>query len=258
MREGLVVQGEVVNALILRELRTRYGDSELSYLWAFLDSAMMIAFMWLMRFGMRNSHPPPGMDMMGFLATGVLGYHMVVDTMGRAASGIKGNAGLIVYPQIKILDLVIARAGLEMLTLITVFTTMMLINGIALRNFHIDDFLQMSMGLGLAAWLGTSLGLFFSCVEVVWETAATVRTLIMRPMIMVSGVFFTASELPVNLRHYLVWNPILHVIEIVRSGWFGAYESTLARPSYVIAWCVLISAIGLMAERFVRDRLGDG
>jgi len=36
---GLVVQGEVIHALILRETRTRFGAYQLGYLWALLTWA---------------------------------------------------------------------------------------------------------------------------------------------------------------------------------------------------------------------------
>ena len=97
---GLVVQWEVLSSLVVRETRTRYGNSRLGYFWALFMPILGIGFFWGMMF-LGRSRPPAGMDPVSFLTTGFLGYHVVVDALDQGSNGLSGNtvnpeAGLLV------------------------------------------------------------------------------------------------------------------------------------------------------------------
>jgi len=44
-----------------------------------------------------------------------------------------------------------------------------------------------------------------------------------RPLFFTSGIFFTAEMIPSEIRQYLLYNPLLHMIEIVRSAFFDYF-----------------------------------
>jgi len=251
---GLVVQWEVLSSLVVRETRTRYGQAKLGYVWALVQAMLGIGF-FLAMFALGRSNPPSGMDPVAFLATGFLGFELVTHPMDQAANSVSANAALLVYPQVRPLDLVIARVCLEAITVSVVFTIIMTANAVYLGHVHIDDLFLVLEGFLLGAWLGGSIGLCFAGIRVAWPTFDRIRPILLRPLIFVSGVFFTANGLPQALRDILVWNPVLHAVEMIRSGWFSAYESSVADPTYVITWCLAASALGLMLERTVRSRV---
>lgn len=251
---GLVVQWEVLSSLVVRETRTRYGHAKLGYFWALAQTMLGIGFFVAM-FAFGRTPPPPGMDLIAFIATGFLGYEVVVHPIDQASGALSGNAALLVYPQIRPLDLVIARVCLEAITTSVVFAILMSANSVILGRLHIDNLFLVLQGFLLGTWLGGSIGLCFSAVRVAWPTFDRVRSVIMRPLMFVSGVFFTASGLPVAVRDILIWNPVLHAVEMIRSGWFGSYESDVADPTYVLVWCIAATSLGLMLERSVRSRI---
>lgn len=252
---GLVVQWEVLSSLVVRETRTRYGNSRLGYFWALFMPIIGIGFFWGMMF-LGRSRPPAGMDPVSFLTTGFLGYHVVADALDQASNGLSGNAALLVYPQVRPLDMVISRVCLEAITTSVVFAIIMTLNAAFLiDHLHIDDFFEVLQGFLLGTWLGGALGLCFATAKVVWPSIDRVKSVMMRPLLFVSGVFFTADGLPVALRDILVWNPILHAVEMIRSGWFGSYESTVSSTNYLLAWCIAATALGLMLEQSVRSRI---
>src|SRR5690348_850975 len=81
---GLVIQSEVVFAVILRETRTRFGANKLGYLWALLEPSIMIGtFYTFYRIIGRAS--PPGMDLFSFIATGVVPYTLFTNSVVRVA-----------------------------------------------------------------------------------------------------------------------------------------------------------------------------
>ena len=69
LQHGLIVQGRVLGALMLREIHTINGNSKLGYLWVLIQSVFSIAVFWALRVYM-NAHAPQGMSMALFLAVG--------------------------------------------------------------------------------------------------------------------------------------------------------------------------------------------
>ncbi len=77
----------------------------------------------------------------------------------------------------------------------------------------------------------------------------------MRPMFFISGLFFTANELPAQVREILLWNPVLHAVEMVRDGWFNTYHAHYLNVSYLMLWIIGFAYAGLVLERLARRRL---
>lgn len=52
----------------------------------------------------------------------------------------------------------------------------------------------------------------------------------------------------------LLWNPILHVIELMRAAYFPGVDIYRVSYSYVGWWILGSAFIGLLCERMFRDR----
>jgi capsular polysaccharide transport system permease protein len=85
-----------------------------------------------------------------------------------------------------------------------------------------------------------------------------VWSIAMRPMFLISGVFFTYQSVPLPWREILWWNPLIHVTGLVRRGLYPGYDAAYASPIYVMALglgVALLAGVGLM--RWHRDILSD-
>lgn len=251
---GLQTQITVIHALVLRETRTRFGENQLGYVWAFFEPiAVIVTFYVALSYsGMTGA---PGMDLVTFLATGLLSYELIFSTSERVAESIHGNRALLYYPQVHRLDLVFARALLEGSTLVAVFVVIMLADMLYTDRFVIDDPLGVLLGLFAASLLGTGLGMVFCMLGVVTTFVDRIRGTLLRPLFWLSGVFYTAAELPVGLRRAALYNPILNIIELVRGSWSSAYEATDASVPYVAAWILGLFTLGLLLEQLVRRKV---
>lgn len=252
---GLSGQLEVLNALILREIKTRFGDHQLGYLWALIEPSLWIGtFVGIFYLFGRSS--PSGMDPVSFIATGLIPYMAFRNTTSKAVNAIDANKGLLFYPQVQPLDLVLARAVLEFVTLIMVFCVIIFAASMWRGTLpHVADWVQLVFGFVAASALGTSLGLVLSGLSVFTPTIERLHGAILRPMFWFSGVFFTANGLPLAARELMLYNPVLHVIEFVRSGWFVEYRSQYASMGYATTWIVGLTFLGLVIERAARRRL---
>ena len=63
-----------------------------------------------------------------------------------------------------------------------------------------------------------------------------------RPLFILSCVLFLFEDVPVELREYLWWNPVTHVIGLMRGAFYATYDAQFASLTYV--W--MISTVCLM------------
>lgn len=254
MIPGLRTQAKVIVAVLLRETRTRFGAYQLGYLWAFAEPLIWVAMFGGLRF-LAGREAPAGMDTVSFITTGVVPYMLFQRTASRAVKAIESNKGLLFYPLVRPLDLIIARSMLEIATLLVVFVVLLGANGFWRESFAIDSAFQTWCGLMLAGALGASLGLVLCSLSAFSQTVERLHGPLMRPLFWTSGLFFTANDLPSALREVFLFNPALHVVEIVRDGWFASYTARYASANYVIAWILGLTFLGLSLERPARRRL---
>jgi tetratricopeptide (TPR) repeat protein len=114
--ETLRTQGRVIHALIIRETRTRFGDSKLGYGWALLEPIAHILMLSLVFAVMMRGRPPIGDEFFIFYYTGIIPYHVFVHTSSSMTYAIASNGSLLQLPLVGTFDVLMARAVLELLT----------------------------------------------------------------------------------------------------------------------------------------------
>jgi len=251
---GLLTQLQVVYALLLRETKTRFGLSHLGYIWALVPSAAWI-LMFAGLYEVFGRMAPPGTSMVAFLTTGIVPFSAFRETATRCMSAIDANKGLLFYPQVRPLDLVVARAVLEGATHLLLLA--LFLGGLALVEGppRIDSLLQTLIGLGLAIGLGASLGLLCCALSVYTPVVERIFSTVMRIIFWTSALFHPVESLPTVGRDVLLLNPVAHAIETVRDGWFPGYDARHSDVWYPIVWILVLSFFGLSVERMARRRL---
>lgn len=250
---GLAQQLEVVHAIVLREIRTRFGAQKLGYLWALLEPTIVIlTFYWLFRITGRRH--PEGMDLFSFIATGVVPYTLFSSSVSRVGEAINGNKSLLYYPQVRPLDLVMARSALEAATFAAVF--LLILGGRALyaQELDIESPLHVIGGMAMASLLGTGVGMIFCALGQIAPSVERARGPMMRPLFWMSGIFFTVGMLPEAVRAAMLVNPVLHATEMVRDGWFHSYTGHQS-ATYGFTWILALLFTGLILERAVRRKI---
>lgn len=255
LSKALRIQIRVIHALILREIRTRFGEQKLGYLWAVLEPLGFVgALATLLSVGGR--HSPGGMPAVLFITTGIVPFFLFRDAMNVTLLGIKSNRALLTFPQVTPLDIIIARVLLEIATSIVVFVVLLFIwHSIGLE-------IQMERPFDVFAWLivmgllGAGVGAFFGALSPLFPSVdRLVPVLLSRPLFWMSGVFFTADHLPSNFRSLALFNPLMHVLEEIRSAFFMQFESPYVNPEYVLYSTLTALALGFLALRGLRRRI---
>src|SRR5690606_27674889 len=120
---------------------------------------------------------------------------------------------------------------------------------------RVADWLTFCLAFAGAGALGLSLGLVVASLAVFWPAIDRLHGPILRSLIWVSGIFFTSIGLPSMASERLLLNPVLHMAQFVRTGWFVEYRTEHASAAYVLFWLVGLLFFGMALERVARRRL---
>lgn len=249
-RSPLIVFLRVIYAIIMREVRTRFGKSNLGYLRALLEPAVFIAGFVVIWLAIGRASPVAVPVELFFLCS-LFPYNAFMRTWDYTSSAITANTGLLMFPVVRPLDFFIARTVLEGASQILVFVILaIVIQGLFCEPRHLPDNLLGVLGASMAAiLLGASAGLVIGCLTMEFPSISVVMQLVRRLLFFTSGVFFMADSLPVIIKDYLYWNPVLHVTEWFRSAYFSESSSDFLDLQYLWGCIVVLMLAGLMLER---------
>jgi capsular polysaccharide transport system permease protein len=255
LQKALMVQARVIKALILRETKTRFGDHKLGYLWALLEPLLFVTI-FVGMYGLMGRGSISGMPMAQFMLTGVTPFFLFIKTMQQTLNAIDSNRGLLTFPQVTIFDLILARAILEIATMSAVFFLLILVYEAAGLRIKVQDPLKVMAVLGLLGMTGLGFGAVFAMLKPLFPSVRQIVDAVMgRPLFLSSGVFFTAEMMPASARELLLYNPILHMIEMLRSAFFVEFTSRYADPAYAIAFAAIVLCLGLLIQRALNVRV---
>ena len=246
-----------IGALILREMQTTYGRTAGGYVWAILEPAGGITILTIViSIGLNIKAPSLGSSFALFYATGLVPFTMMVSMMGRIGQSIAFSRPLLAYPSVTYMDAIIARFLLNVLTQLIVFLVVMTGVHVLLDVSTIRNYSAIAGAFGLAIFFAVGLGvlncLLFALVPV-WQK---VWVILNKPMFLISTIIFTFEEIPAEYRDYLWFNPYVHVIGMMRRGFYATYDAAFVSPIYVVvvsATCLVLGLLGL--ARFHRDIL---
>jgi capsular polysaccharide transport system permease protein len=251
LQAAAAVQLRVIGAIMMRELHTRFGRNNIGYLWLILEPMMLAAGVTVFHI-LSNMHLPYGMRPAPFYSSGYTCFIMFRGCILRSGPVLEANRALLYHRQITIFDLVFARCLLEAAA--TMFA-MVLILAIwaALGVGNLPDrplLLLLGMGLMFVFSLGPAM---LNCAGCEWsQTVDRFVHPALYLMLPISGMFTIFEWIPPSFRSYMLWFPLPHILELVREGQFGNFNSPYVDVPYVLAWSGGLILLGFLALRVIR------
>ncbi|WP_139506160.1 ABC transporter permease, partial [Escherichia coli] len=216
-RSGFEVQKAAVHALFLRELRTRFGKYRLGYLWAVLEPAAHLLIM-LAIFGFFMHRTMPDISFPVFLINGIIPYFIFSNIATRSIGAIEANQGLFNYRPVRPIDTIIARAILEVLIYSIVYLVLMSLLLIIGEQFKIYNILLLFSAWILLALFSCGIGLIFMVIGKTFPETEKFLPIILKPLYFVSCIMLPLHAIPKGYWGYILWNPIVHVVELCRES----------------------------------------
>ncbi|MCK8463991.1 ABC transporter permease [Aliiroseovarius sp. S1339] len=249
--------GRTILALVLREMATTHGRTPGGYAWAVLEPMGGLAIMTL-AFSLAFASPALGNNFPLFYATGFLPFMMYADLASKISQSIRFSRALLFYPSVTYLDAIIGRFLLNGLTHLMVFY--LLIFGI-MTIFETGNILYYPAivnALCMALSIGLGVGVFNCFVLSKYPLWERLWVIINRPLFIISSIFFIPESLPQPFRGYLMYNPLVHVIGEMRTGFYATYDATWVNPLFVYGTAMVLVLLGLIfLGRYHREILNN-
>ncbi len=232
-------------ALIVREMSTTYGRSPGGYFWAVAEPIAGIALLTFF-FSLMLRAPALGSNFAYFYATGMVPFTFYVDVNAKVSLSLKFSRQLLFYPRVTFTDALIARFLLSFFTQILIFFLVFLI---IIQAYDIKptlDFKSIFIGLGMAAILGLGIGTMncFLILRIpVWQRIWAIFT---RPLFLVSSIFYLFETVPEPFKSFLWYNPLVHIVGMMRRGFFATYDAAYVSVSFVCILSLVLMGFGLL------------
>lgn len=247
-RSGSEVQQAAVKALFLREIRTRFGKYRLGYLWAILEPTAHLLIM-MGTFGYIMHRTMPDISFPVFLLNGIIPYFLFSNISTRSIGAIEANQGLFNYRPIKPIDTIISRAVLETLIYTMVYVTLMTIVSLSGGFFSIINLLQLITTWILLVLFSGGIGLIFMVVGKTFPEMQKFLPILLRPFYFISCIMFPLHTVPKEYWPYLLWNPVVHIVELSREAVMPGYISQGVSLEYLAFCTLVILFVGLALYR---------
>ena len=239
---------------MLREMKTRFGQLKLGYVWALFEPLMFIGFFAVLWSALGRT--PGGLPLLPFLVTGFGTFMFFNKIMQFMLMALRINRVLLTFPQVTPFNITLARALLEAGTVVVVYIALIFLAAALGYSVEIESFLRLMVTLLLMALLGFGVGVIFSTlIPIVPAMGELIGAFISRPLLILSGNFYTAEMLPDSARDLMLFNPLLHGTELARDAYFTEFQSSYASMEYLAAWAFGMLFVGLLTQRALRTRV---
>ncbi len=253
-RSSFEVFSSVVSALFLREIQTRFGTKKGGYFWALFDAMLMV----LIFAGLKSlvaEKSMPGIDFPVFLASGFLAFFMFKNIVNGAMGAFSANAALFNYRQVRPFDTLVSRVLVEIL--VSTMATLAFI-GIGLYfefNITVKDFSMVILAVVWLVLFAFGFGLFSAVMATFFENYAKIVQVIMTPLLFISALMYTVESLPQALREIILYNPLVHFIEMIHGNFFTTLTTEYVDYSYMFFWTFIPLFAGLYLYRASEKRI---
>lgn len=243
----------VLHALMLRDMRTRFGASLWGYgvvvLWPCIHVFALITI-----YTFQKIPAPLGGDRRLFFATGAVPVLIFQYISREVMKSVIMNRPLTYYPHVKLFDLILSRVLVEIVTgflALIVVTSVLVAAGTdpipADPIMAVCGYLAaIALGIGVGTINVAIIGFFPG-----WLIGYALFGIL---LYVSSGVIFLPSFLPEQIYRWLKYNPALQAAEWVRSAYYpdaGLQVDYL----YVIAFALTCVSVGLLLIKHVVSKL---
>jgi capsular polysaccharide transport system permease protein len=251
----LKAQWRIILALMLHDIKSRFGGSALGFLamgvlWPLSHMTFAIVIYTVM-----GRAAPYGESTALWFATGVVPFLGFQYLSRYIVYGVMMNRSLLALPIVKVTDILFAgaiievlNAGLVVLIVCAAFWT----SGI---DFLPRDIVQASEALLSMMFLGLAWGVLNAIIAGVFRLWFFGFILIQILLWVTSGIVILPDALPEAVRTILSYLPTVQGVAWMRSAYYEGYGADIVDKTYLITFALITLFIGLLLERLVRGKI---
>lgn len=257
MRIGSAIgaQARIVFSVASRDTKVKYAEAPLGVLSSLAEPLATLLIMNLIMYYVRARAPNMGDYLILMIATGLLPISAFRNSVNGGERTFRKLSKLLTLPTLRPLDLMFGGILAQVTILILLFLTIALFFKIVMATAEPENLLMSLLPFIGNAIIGFGFCVINSLIRTFFPFWTKIWAILMAPVAICSGLFFTAETMPDRILYYLYYNPFMHSTELCRTFFFPQYESTFFDPYYYGAWVLGALFLGLALERIYRDRL---
>jgi len=242
-------QGQVLYALMMHDIKMRFFGNGLGYavmiLWPLSHMAIIIGI----NAGRLSPHGP---SMILYAATAAIPF-IAANYIGRfMMMGMMMNRTFISYPIVKPLDIMIARACLEVIS--NFIAVVVILTGMALIGV---DIMPIDPAQAVLAWvsailLGIGLGFFNSVLAMAFPLWNLCYVVVILFGWFTCGMAIDPETLPAPYGYIVSFNPLMHAVEWMRQAYYPDFNPRLLDKTYIWECGIGFFFLGITSERLFR------
>jgi len=243
-RHYLNIFFSVQKALFLRELNMRFSVNRLGIFWTFFEPFIQIVlfvFIKLFLFGDTGEN----FDFAVFLALNFIAYNMFKHIITRSIGSFSANKGLFIYKQVKPIDTIIARTLVEVFITGILIIVFIMIGVYFQYDMNVKDINMVITGYILMVFFSFSLALVLASLNVFVKSVKHVVGFMMYLFMFGSAVFYTVDILSPELKTVLLYNPLVHIMEMIHGSYFYVISDYYVDYTYILIWTLCLLFVGL-------------
>ena len=248
MREGGRRQGNVLFALIFKELKSREGNDYrfglYSLLVILLEPALGVAVITTFWYLFRRQEIL-GINIALFVAVSYTPFGIIRRSLSSIPRSLRGNQSFYSFQQVKPFDAITAQFIIEMVLtlsgrLIMMFCLWWFLD-LSMKSDHILQFLGI---LAMMVVAGFGISLFFGVYGTLFPLISRVVRMMSMGLLMVCAVIHPLAELPSKTSYILSWNPVANMEEYLRLYGLGIKPDSNVSLNYAMGFTLTILFLG--------------
>lgn len=247
---SLEIQRDVLRALFMREVITRYGRHNIGFLWLFVEPMLFtlgVTALWTIT----GLHKISSLPIAAFALTGYSTVLLWRNMPNRCIGALAPNSSLMYHRNVRTVDIYLSRIALEFVG----GTASFVLLSCALITAEIiappENILLVAVAWLLTAWFGAAFATLLGAwserseiIEKLWHPAAYL-------LFPVAGAAYLVDALPRDFQAVVLWLPMVHSTEMLRDGYFGSVFTARYDVGYLAMCNLAITALALALERKV-------
>ena len=234
----------VERALFLRELNMKMSVGKAGLFWLFFEPFMQVSMFMIMRVYIRGTGAS-NYDPAIFMASGFIAFNMFSKILQGSLGAFTGNKGLFNYKQVKPIDTILARVLVNMF-ITSIIIMMFLFVGFFFQyeNLKPENLLVVFFGYLWFILFSFSVSLPLAIGNTFYDSIGKVVGIFTFGLMITSAVFFPMISIPPQYQELLLYNPLVHFMELIHSGYIYELDDRFVDYRYMALWTIIPLFIG--------------
>jgi capsular polysaccharide transport system permease protein len=246
-RSRLKLWQDVIFALFIRQIRTKFND-KFGVAWLILQPVSFVVVMSMFRGNIDGD--VHGIPTFVFMMLGFVTVLQFTQTWSSVSRSMQQDRPLYAFRQVQPISSILTIALIEITSNILVMFCLCIICLFLNINLGLYNPIFVLIYLFEIQLIAISLGVIFGITNFFIPEINKIESLLQRPLLFISGTFFTLEDMPEASWPYLTWNPLLHAIELARDASYLSFtkvEVISASFLHIVVLILLFLSLSIYA-----------